>query len=215
MTFTRFAVLCAALCFSAVASAAEPSMTKIVSQMSGPRIVATNPASKPKTVYLAGTKYCRVEEEPDALNFIQNLLITNEPDFWIINLADRTGRHSVDEGPTFDVHVPIFWGFGGKPDKNFPELEYGAEAAFFSKERAREVEPRTIDGRDCRVLSINGEESEVRLMLDRKTGLPVQMDLLGRGRVETTVRYLSYTTDLPFDPSLFQPPKGIEIRDRE
>ena len=37
------------------------------------------------------------------------------------------------------------------------------------------------------------------------------MDFTKGGKPDFSIRYLSYETDLPFDPSLFEPPPGLKI----
>jgi hypothetical protein len=56
-------------------------------------------AAKPKTFYLAGEKYGRVEEQLDSEHGLHVLFITNEPDSWIVNLVNKTAQHIVDRGP--------------------------------------------------------------------------------------------------------------------
>jgi hypothetical protein len=102
-------------------------MTKIVAQLQGPEIPADSFAAKPKTMYRAGSRYCRVEEEPDTKNGIQGLLVVNEPDYWMANLISKTARHGVDPGPTFNCHMPMF---ADDPDKEAAGLEFGLEMEF-------------------------------------------------------------------------------------
>ncbi len=203
------------LLLSAAARGEEPKMTKIVSERFGPRVARDPSATKPKTVYLAGKKYARVEEQLNEVGDTQNLIITNEPDCWMINLADKTGKHLLDEGPKFDVHMPIFWGSDGKPDRDFGELEYGEELKFFTPERAKKLAPRKVDRRLCQALSIKSEEGEVVLLVDDQTGKPVQIDRLVEGKLDQSVRYLTYITSLPFEATLFAPPKNVAITSRE
>jgi hypothetical protein len=167
--------------------------------------------AKPKTMYLAGEKYARLEEELDAAAGSQNLIVTNEPDSWTINLATKTGRHVVDSGPKFVARAPIFWTSTGQPEPDFEELEFGTEMKFFGEGRGRELKPRDVDGRKCKALSIKTGLHEAILLLDPKTGKPFQIDLIKFERLVCSVRYLSYETNLPFDASLFQPPADVEI----
>jgi hypothetical protein len=86
----RFAFLVtAAILLCSTADAAEPRMTKIVTRAISPDIKPGSFAAKPKTMYLAGKKYARVEEDVDIENKIHGLIIANEPDSWIINLVDK------------------------------------------------------------------------------------------------------------------------------
>jgi hypothetical protein len=193
------------------AQAAEPPITKIVARMILPGVGGETIPAKPKTIYRAGEKYARVEEEPDAAAGSHTLMVTNEPDSWIINLADKTGRHLVDSGPEFVTHAPIFWTISGQPEPEFKELEFGAEMKFFGEGRGRELKPRTVDGQKYKALSIKTGFHEAILLLDPKTGKPFQIDLIKFERLVSSARYLSYETDLPFDASLFQPPKDVQI----
>ncbi len=197
------------------AGAAESQMTKIVSRMIGPQIPPGSFAAKPKTLYLAGEKYARVEEQPDSEHGIHGLMITNEPDSWIINLADKTGRHIVDPGPTFVVHSPIFWIPKSKgqpdPDKEFKDLEFGKEVQFFHDHGARELETREVDGKNCKATSLKSGSQEVTLLLDSSTGKPYQIDIMKDGKLDFSVRYLSHETNLPFQRSLFEPPDGVRM----
>ena len=206
---SRLIGLVAALGLCASGRAAEPPpITKIVARM----IVAGETiAAKPKTMYLAGEKYARVEEELDTAADSQTLIVTNEPDSWVINLMNKTGRHMVDSGPEFVTHSPIFWTTSGKPEPDFEDLEFGAEMKFFGQGRGRELKPRTIDGRKCKALSVKSGFHEVILLLDPKTEKPFQIDLIKFERLASSVRYVTYETNLPFDASLFQPPSDVQF----
>ena len=75
-------------------------MTKITTKVVEPKPTSSFLAQG-KTMWRAGTKYARIEEAPDTANGIHGLLIVNEPDAWMINLFEKSGRHMVDPGPTF------------------------------------------------------------------------------------------------------------------
>jgi hypothetical protein len=207
----RLVSLFAALGLCAGAPAADPSMTKVVVRMIVPSETGEPIPAKPKTMYLAGEKYARVEEELDAAAGSQKLIITNEPDSWVINLVNKTAQHLVDSGPKFVTHAPIFWTSSGQPEPEFEELEFGAEMTFFGEGRGRPLKPRNVDGRRYKALSIKTGEHEAVLLIDPKTGKPFQINLIKFGRLVSSVRYLSYKTKLPFDASLFQPPPDIQI----
>lgn len=205
--------LFAALCLCASGHCAEPPMTKIVARMIVLGLAGDSISAKPKTIYRAGENYARVEEEPDAAGSSQQLIVTNEPDSWMINLTDKTARHLVDAGPKFVTHAPIFWSSNGQPEHDFEELEFGTELKFFGEGRGRDLKPRVVDGQKYKTVSIKTELHEAILLLDRKTGKPFQIDLIKFGRLVSSVRYVSYQTNLPFDASLFQPPADVKVTD--
>jgi len=194
--------------------AGEPSMTKIVSRIISNSVPEGSFASKPKTLYRAGSKYSRTEEELDAENNLHALLIVNEPDTWMINLADKTARHVVDPGPTFNFHAPIVWtpSRDGQPEENkdFKDLEYGNEVEFFRRHSASVAGRRVAGGSTFKALSIKKGAREFLLLLS-PGDKPHQLDVLKNGKIEYSVRYLSYETNLPFEKSLFEPTKGLKI----
>jgi len=108
-------------------------MTKVEVQLQGPDVSANSFGAKPRTMYRAGTRYCRVEEASDPDNGIHGLLIINEPDYWMANLATKTGRHGVDPGPAFNCRMPMF---ADDPDKEAAGLEFGLEMEFFKSKGA-------------------------------------------------------------------------------
>ena len=195
--------------------AAQPSITKITVEMILPNITGDLLPAKPKTIYRAGNKYARMEEKRDSLGGDQTLIITNEPDSWVINLSDKTGRHQVDAGPKFDTHAPIFWTTSGQPEPEFVELEFANELKFFDKDRALELKPRKVDGKKCKAFSIKTGPHEAILLLNPKNGKPLQIELMKFGRLVATAKYLGYETGLPFKASYFQPPAGIKLTEAE
>jgi hypothetical protein len=81
-----------------------------------------------------------VDEERDAKNGIHGRTIINEPDAWLINLADNTAKHFVDQGPTLNCRLPIFALDPGMAKSKIGELEFGRELEFFRENGAKSVE---------------------------------------------------------------------------
>jgi hypothetical protein len=191
-------------------------MTKIVFQRTIPDAEPDSFAAKPRTIYVVGDKYWRVEEPPNPDRGTHNLNITREPDAWIINLADKTGQHMLDPGPTFNARLPIIWvpkpgGQVDAADKEFEDLNYGDEARFFYQHKARDLGLRKVGEKECKALAIKSGGREAVLLVQPDTEKPVQLDVTKDGKPDFTIHFLSYETGLPFDPSLFQPPPGIKI----
>jgi hypothetical protein len=115
-------------------------MTKMVVQLQSSEVPADSFAAKPKTMFRAGTQFCRVEEAPDPEHGIHGVMITNEPDAWMVNLETKSAQHMVDPGPTFNCHMPIF----ARLHSDLPEeearqigrLEFGFELEFFKSQGA-------------------------------------------------------------------------------
>src|SRR5437764_14328374 len=89
---------------------AEPpgKMIHAIVQMSGSDIPPDSFFNKPKVFWRASNRFCRVDEEPDPERGIHGTLLVNEPDAWLINLADNTAKHMLDPGPTYNCTLPIF-----------------------------------------------------------------------------------------------------------
>src|SRR6266404_674209 len=83
-------------------------MTKISMRLIEPAQEYGSFAAQPKIIWRVGVKYARIAEAPDFENHVHSLTIINEPDVWMINLTDKSGKHIVDSGPTMEVHLPIF-----------------------------------------------------------------------------------------------------------
>jgi hypothetical protein len=225
-TFLQLTFILAVTCICALTTAAdELRMTKIVFRGMSPHPAPDSLGAQPKTLtqvadkdwtlYRVGDKYSRIEEAPDPAGRIHTLSITREPDAWVINLLDNTARHIIDPGPTFFARLPMISTLkpNGQPDpdKEFQDLEFGNEVRFFRGHKARDLGLRKVEGKDCNALAIKSGGREVTLLLDPDTGKPVEIDVTNDGKPDFSIRYLSYEIDLPFDPSLFEPPQGLKI----
>jgi hypothetical protein len=80
---------------SAFGEAAPATMTKLMVKLESPEIPKDSFAAEAKRMYRAGSRYCRIEENPDLEHGIHGLLIMNEPDVWMINRLAKTARHMV------------------------------------------------------------------------------------------------------------------------
>ena len=164
----------------------------------------------PKTLYLAGDTYARVEEEADPAQRIHGLMICSEPDIWMINLMGRQGQHIVDPGPTFTTHSPVL---PQDAPGDLASLEIGKEVAFFESRHAARLEPQTVAGQSCEVSEFKEANYRVVLNVDAATHKPFRLDVFKDGKPDFSIRYVSYEIDLPFDPVLFRPPADVTLTD--
>jgi hypothetical protein len=189
-------------------------MTKITVQLDGPEVPQDSFARKPKTMYRAGGTYCRAEEAADPEHNIQGLLIVNEPDAWMVNLATKTAQHTVDPGPTFHCHLPIFSG----PVPNTPDdvdyaklgLEFGHELEYFQKMGAARQDPGPILQKQQTVayyLDMGGTRFALFTYGSNEFPLLVAHTVGNKGEM---FWYSGYGR-VPFDPKLFAKPEGITI----
>ncbi len=191
-----------------MAGSPMPPVIKIVHRYIWPDASAQAFATKPKTLYIGGVKYARVEEEPDPERHIHGLTICSEPDIWMINLDGRRGQHIADPGPTYVTHHPII---GRDAPGDLQTLEFGKELDFFQRHGVNVLEPRIIDGSRHEASEFTQAGYRVVLCLRSDNRLPFQLDVFKGGKTAFSIRYLSYDTNVPFNATLFKPPSGITM----
>jgi hypothetical protein len=197
-------------------SAPPQTMTKIVVRFESPDVPPTSFAALPKTMYRAGTRYCRIEELPDTEHDIHGLIIISEPDIWLVNRLNKTIKHQVDPGPTFNCHLPIFvdsYDPKSASDKNNPliGLEFGREFAYFMEKRAISTPGPTLQGKSTKAYIIEIGQSELLLFT---SGTPERPVALAResGTKREVYWYGSYD-EIPFDVTLFAKQEGLKIEE--
>jgi outer membrane lipoprotein-sorting protein len=168
-------------------------------------------AAQPKILWRAGTKYARIAESPDLQNHIQGLIIIREPDAWMLNLSGKSGKHIVDSGPSLVVRLPIFDRHTGIKSK-LNELEFGMELDFFARNNATHSAGVVIEGNPTDRYDVAISDAKLILWTDAKSKKPLRVSLID-GKQSQAYQYLFYDDNLPFDPSLFQPPDGISIEE--
>lgn len=196
----------------AAAQQAPKNMTKITTRLIEPEFASGSFEAQPKTLWLAGTKYARVAETVDVNNHIHGLLIISEPDAWLINLYDKSGRHVIDPDPSLTVHIPIF-PTPGEAKMKLSQLELGNELEFFTANQAKQSAGEVFHGIGTTRYEATVSGRRVVLWIDTKTQKPVRISLV-KGLETKTIEYVAYE-ELPFDSSLFQPPAGIAMQKAE
>lgn len=211
-TMRRLFVLLLLAITTLAADDTPKTMTKIEVHPEGPEVMAGSFLAQPKIIYRAGTHYCRVEEAEDSQNKIHGLLIVNEPDAWMINLYDKSARHVVDPGPTFNCKLPIFAQVDSKDEGAmlYQNLQFGNELLFFKQmgaagqpgpeEGGKKTTQYVIEVGSTRFLMFTvGAPNERPLAVARSVG--------GKGNVFIYTAY----EEVPFDSKLFATPEGVKI----
>jgi hypothetical protein len=187
-------------------------MTKIEVHLEGPEVMAGSFLAQPKVIYRAGTKYCRVEETQDSQNKIHGLLIVNEPDAWMINLSDKSARHVVDPGPTFNCKLPMFAQVDSKDEGAmlYQNLQFGRELAFFKQMGATGQPGPEEGGKKTTQYAI--EIGSTRFLMFT-VGAPNEHPLAVARSVGAKGEVFIYTAyeEVPFDSKLFARPDDIKI----
>jgi hypothetical protein len=203
----RLLLLALMLCLN-VAAHAQERMLYVEYHVIAPNDAAVSRAEREtRKVWRIGTKFLRFEDVPNPETGVHGLIIVAEPDIWFIDRKTRQGQHSVDPGPEYAIHFPIF---ARESSQKLRDLEFGNEVAFFRENGAREMAPQTVDGVLYEALALEIDDRQLTLLM-RGDGKPFEI----RVNVGTTgyaVRITRYDTSVEPNPSLFKPPPGIQIR---
>ncbi len=192
-------------------------MTKMVVQLEPSGGVAPNRfAAKPKTIFRAGTQFCRTEEQPDPEHGIHGIVVINEPDVWMVNLVTNSAQHIVDPGPTFNCRMPIFADqLANLPDesaKQLGSLEFGYELEFFKSKGATAQPGPVLQNQQTTAYKFHIGDSDVALFTYGTTPERPLAVGLTRGDQHEIFWYSGYG-QVDFDPKLFAKPEHVKIED--
>jgi hypothetical protein len=198
---------------SLLAQQPPKTMTRMVVQLESTDVPASSFATKPKTMFRAGTKYCRIEEEPDPAQGIHGLTIIDEPDMWMVNLATKTARHMVDSGPAYNCRLPIL----GSRLAELPEdqaqqmggLEFGEEMDFFRSKGATLKPGPVLQTKQTVTFILRFGDSSVALFAYGTPERPLAV-VWTRGDKHDIYWYSDYE-EMDFNAALFARPPGVKI----
>jgi len=191
---------------------AEPpgKMIHAIVQMSGSDIPPDSFFNKPKVFWRASNRFCRVDEESDPERGIHGRLVVNEPDAWLINLADNTAKHVLDTGPTFNCRLPIFAMDQDMAKTKIGELEIGRELEFFQANGAKLIEGPKLQF-ETKYYELQVGDSTLRLVERVDIHAPIMIGLAHGGKMYKA-RYLLWG-EVPFKEDLFAKPTGLKIEE--
>jgi hypothetical protein len=203
--------------FTSAIFAQQPpkAMTKMVVQLQSSDVPADSFGAKPKTMFRAGSQFCRIEEEPDTEHGIHGLVIINEPDVWMVNLETMTAQHMVDPGPTFNCRLPIL----GSEARDLPEdegkeigeLEFGLELEFFKSRGATPQQGMVLQTKQTTLYRLQFGDSIVALFT---YGIPERPLAIAWTRDEKKeIFWYSGYGQIDFDPKLFAKPEHVKIEE--
>jgi hypothetical protein len=205
----RFVVV--ALVFSlagshASAACAPDKMVRLVTRNVTPGVDPASFAGQPLVMHRQGTRKLRTEEAPDPSQGLHLLIVMDSPDVWFVNRADKTGRHIVDPGPTFDVHAPII-NLQGLPEE-LAALEYGCEAEYLRQRGSTPAREVTVAGVKAAVHQVESGPHQVELTMTQ-AGRPLTISYSQAGRLLFAIAYDRYEPGLPLDATLFTRPESV------
>jgi len=189
------------------AQAADDKMLYVEYRLIGKQIAADSLDAQLKKVWRIGKDYLRFEDAPDPKSKIHGLIIVAEPDIWIVDRNTNQAQHSVDPGPVFKIHFPLFASIASE---KLRQIEFGYELDFFYMNAARELPAQDVDGIKCRLLRLDIDDLEVTLFL-KTNDTPLQIVVKSPER-EFAMRFVRYESDRKPDKSLFQLPSGVQLK---
>jgi hypothetical protein len=187
-------------------------MIHVIVQLSGTDIPEGSFAGKPKTLWRATNSYCRSDEEPDPAQGLHLSVIMNEPDSWLVDLANNRAKHMVDLGPTFNCRLPIFALSMEIFKSKVGGLEYGHELEFFQKNGAKQVDGPKLDSFKANYYELALDGMVLKLVEGVDIHVPIRIALLQDEKI-TQVRYLLWEDQVPFKADLFAKPVGVNIEE--
>jgi len=187
----------------------------MVVQLQSSDVPADSFAAKPKTMFRAGTQFCRIEEQPDPEHGIHGLMIINEPDAWMINLETKSAQHMVDPGPTLNCRMPIFASLiqdlPEEEAKQIGGLEFGFELDFFKGKGATGQPGGVQQGQQTTAYKLTFGDSSFALFTYGTPERPLGVAWV-RGDRHRIFWYSGYG-QMDFDPRLFAKPEHVKIED--
>jgi len=186
-----------------------------------PGLQAADHRAQPRRIWRKGGRHLRTVEQPVVAASVQDpkepmarqaLFLVSEPDVWMIDLASRTGGHTLDKGPVYEVRAPILP--AGSPPQ-FMALEYGCEAEFVAVRAP--VAQRTIrwGAVAAGIHTYTLGTHSLAILMDDRSGEPFMITYVRDGRPAYIIRYDEYRRGLPDDPELFRPPADVKITETE
>ena len=163
--------------------------------------------AQPKRVWRIGKDFLRFEDAPNPQTKIHGLIVVAEPDIWIADLNTNQAQHTVDPGPNYKIHFPLF---ASETSEKLRGLEFGHELEFFHDNNARELALQDLDGFKCRVYRFETDDREVLLFV-KTDDTPLQV-VVKSPEYEYAMRFLRYDANRKPDKSLFQLPPGVQLK---
>jgi hypothetical protein len=189
------------------AQAVEDRMLYVEFQLAGKQIAADSFDAQTKKVWRIGNTHLRFEDAPNPQTKIYGLIIVAEPDIWIIDRNTNQAQHTVDPGPNYKIHFPLF---ASETSEKLRALEFGHELEYFRENNAKELPAQDVDGFKCKVLRLAIDDREVTLFM-KTNDTPLQI-VVKSPEYEYAMRFLRYEADRKPDKLLFQLPPGVQLK---
>ncbi len=190
------------------AACAPPKLVHIVTTEITPSLDPMAFDRLPKNFYREGDKHLRLEEQQDDANKVYGLAVISEPNIWMANLYDGTGRHIVDPNPNAATTAAVF------PDDRISprilDLEFGCEAAFVAAKAPKVDRTETVSGASYAVHRFIDGMEVVEVLFKSGDAAPAFARYYRDGKVVWELRYDLYDVAAAADLDMFTAPKGIK-----
>jgi len=203
----RILVLLLLSCITLAAGAADDKMLYLEYRLAGKGIEAESFDAQVKKLWRIGSSYLRFDDAPNPVTKIHGLIIVAEPDIWIVDRNTNQAQHTVDPGPNYKIHFPLF---ASESSAKLRQLEFGRELQFFRENGATEMPAQEVDGIKCKLLRLELDGDEVTLFL-KTDETPLQVAVKSPD-YEYALRFLRYEPDRKPDRALFQLPPGVQLK---
>jgi hypothetical protein len=171
---------------------------------------STSFGAQPRAFYRLGSDRLRIEEAADPGNGIHGLIVISEPNIWMVNLYDRSGKHIVDPGPTFFAKAPVF---GELLPGKLASLELGCEPAFIAEFAPNPVRQEQVGSARYDVHRVEDGVNAVEILALPGSKAPSFARRFRNGKLLIALRYDLYVADLAENPQLFVRPPGIKYEE--
>jgi hypothetical protein len=202
-------VLAMSVAGPAMATTCAPaSLVHIVTTETTPGLDPASFDAQPKSLYRQGAKYSRLEEQQDDKNQIHGLAVISEPNIWMANLYDHTGRHIVDPNPAQTTEAQVF------PDDRISpkilDLEFGCEAAYIAANAPKVDRSEAIDGVTLDIHRVTDGMEAVEILTKPGAMTPLFARYYRSDKLVWAIRYDLYDVAAAPDPDMFTAPKGVK-----
>lgn len=204
---SRFLTALLFLLLPLAGQADDDKMLYVEYRLAGKQIAEGSFDAQTKKVWRIGSTYLRFEDASNPQTKVHGLIIVAEPDIWIIDRNTSQAQHTVDPGPNYKIHFPLF---ASETSEKLREIEFGQELEYFHENDAKELPPQDVDGIRCKLLRLEIDEREVTLFL-KTNDTPLQI-VVKSPEYEYAMRFLRYEPDRKPDKLLFQLPPGVQLK---
>ena len=203
----RLLIACLLSMLPLMVRAADDPMLYVEYRLTGKQIAADSFDAQIKKVWRSGMNYLRFEDAPNPQTKVHGLIIVAEPDIWIVDRNTNQAQHTLDPGPHYSIHFPLF---ASDPSPRVKELEFGHEVEYFEQHGADSLPVEEIDGFRCKPRRMHVDGRDVTLYL-KSDDVPFQVTLKS-SQYEYSIRFVRYEANHKLDRSLFQLPPGVQLQ---